>query len=125
MNEFTGQFYEIEQLEKENKRLKAELKKIRDTMNGNLKKNNSRIRELEMQIIKGLQSKGKDSIEYKGKVYHARAKIRHVRKSEKVKKEEIMNVLKETGEDEEEIENIYDKLSKAMRGDEHLEWSLK
>ena len=123
MNEFIGQFYEIEQLEKDIKREKNVLDIERKRVNAEIKKKNNRIKELRDQIIKGMREKGEESIEYKGKVYKAEPKIRRIRKKEDVKKTEIIKILEKI--DPEHVDKIYKELNNALKGEEVLEWSLK
>ena len=123
-NEFVGQFYEIEQLEKEVKRLKAVLDIERKRVNAQIKKKNERIKEIQKQIIDGMRETGKEELEYKGKVYKAEPKIRRVRKSEKTKKSDIIKVLEEKLGSE-DVESVYKELDQALKGEEFLEWSLK
>ena len=124
-NEFVGQFYEIEQLKKEVKRLKNILDIERKRVNTEIKKKNTRIAELQEQIIKGLKETGAESAEYKGKVYKAEPKIRRIRKKEDVKKSEILQILEKVDIGADHVEEVYKELTNALKGEEFLEWSLK
>ena len=106
--------YEIDSIDKELARLR---KKIRDL--------GKRKKELTANVIENLKESGEVSVTHNGKTYVLEERGRHCRKSDKKKKHDAILVLQEEGFHGAEAEEIYDKITEALKGPEQTTFVLK
>jgi len=106
--------YEIDGIDKELVRLR---KKVREL--------NDRKKSLMTQAITNMQDSGETSIVHRGKTYKLEERQRHTRKTDRKKKEDALLVLADEGFHGVEAEEMFDKLTGALRGPETINYTLK
>lgn len=106
--------YEIENIEKELVRLRTSVKEL-----------NSRKKDLERQIIEIMQDTDEQSITHNGKTYTLEETQHRGRKADKKKREDALAILAAEGYHGEEAEEMYNKLTSALRGPENITFKLK
>jgi hypothetical protein len=106
--------YEIQSIDKELVRLRKKTREL-----GSRKKN------LLNQIVEGMKETGDTEIIHKGKTFTLEEQLRHTRKNDKKRKEDIMELLNGEGFQGTEAEEMYEKISGAMRGPETKVYKLK
>ncbi len=106
--------YEIESIDKELSRLR---KKVREL--------NQRRKELLDQAVENMREAGEESITHRGKTYVLEERQRRGRKTDQKKKQDALLVLQDEGFHGEEAEEMYNKITGAMRGPETIVYTLK
>ncbi len=106
--------YEVDGIDKELSRLRKKMNEL-----------TKRKKELMVQAIDYMQESGETTIEHRGKTYVLEERSRHVRKNDKKKREDTMLILQEEGFDGVEAEEIYTKITDALRGPETRVYALK
>lgn len=106
--------YEINNIDKELTRLR---KKTRDL--------NDRKKILSQQAITAMRENDELQIKSGGKTYRVEEKAQYSRKGEKKKKEDAIAILIEEGYSKEDAEEMYIKLSGALKGVTKTTYVLK
>lgn len=106
--------YEIDGIEKELARLRKRVKSL-----------NTRKKQLMDQVITNMKDSGETEVTIRGKKYYLEERARHGRKTDKKRKEDALHVLQEEGFQGHEAEEMYDKLTDALRGPEQTIYTLR
>lgn len=105
--------YEIDNIDIEISRLRKNLKTL-----------NERKKELTTQVIDNIQNSGQDTIIHGGKKYVLQKRQKHTRKPDKKKKEDTMLILQDEGFNGIEAEEMYNKITNALKGPEKTHLTL-
>ena len=85
----------------------------------------TRKKNLISQAVENMQSMGQTRHDHAGKTYILEEKTLHTRKPTKKKHDDAILVLHEEGFDGTQAEEMYDKITNAMRGPTKLSYILK
>ena len=105
--------YEIDNIDVEVSRLRKEMKKLND-----------RKKELMTQAIENMKNNGEETITHRGKTYVLQERLKHTRKPDKKKKEDAMLILQDEGFHGTEAEEMYNKITDALKGPEKTTYTL-
>ena len=106
-----GIITEIENINKELKRLRSEIRRL-----------NKRKSHLEAISVETMKKQRKDQYEHNGQRYKVEERERRKRKTEKQKREDTMNLLRNFTSKPEEL---WKELDKTLRGESHTQLQLK
>lgn len=107
-------FYEIDSIDKELVRLRKKTSEL-----------NKRKKALVTNIIESLQDSGENTVTHKGKTYTLEERQRFGRKPDKKKREDALSILADGGFHGEDADEIYNKLTEALKGPEIVSYTLK
>jgi len=99
-------FYEVDSINKEIKRLRAEIKNL-----------DKRKNQLLDDLIKNMQENDQTEFIYNGKCYKLEAKQLRNRKKVSEKRQDIMQVIYNHGFENEEAEKVYTEFVDSLRGE--------
>lgn len=108
-----GLLAEKESIEKELKHLRQKTKTL-----------NKRKKEIEYLFVETLKKNKVDTYNYKNQMYKIEEREKRKRKSEKQKKSDLIQLLKEKY-NLPQAEKMSDDLIKTLKGEGHLEYKLK
>ena len=108
-----SKLYEVDQLDKEIKRLQVQIKDLRDRKNGFIQ-----------DVIRHMVENEIPEIEYSGKKFKVEPKVQRVRKKEKDRRKEAIEIITEHI-DGPEIEDIYEKIKESFQGGTKTVYALK
>nr|QBK87237.1 MAG: uncharacterized protein LCMAC201_01390 [Marseillevirus LCMAC201] len=106
--------YEIEGIDKELARLR---KKVREL--------NKRKKDLLEQAVNNMHESGETQIAHGGKTYILGERSQHVRKNDKKKRQDTLTILNDEGFHGDQADEMYDKITGALRGPETITYTLK
>jgi uncharacterized protein YlzI (FlbEa/FlbD family) len=104
-----GLLYEINNIDIELTRLRKKVFEL-----------NKRKQLLTSKIISNMKDSGETEIFHNGKKFVLEEAIRHSRKSDKNKKQDVLFVLQEQGVERPDAEELYSKLNKVLKGTEKV-----
>ncbi len=111
----TGGFlYEVQNIDKELVRLRKRIREL-----------NQRKKHLLNQIIDTMKEYGETNFIYQGKTYKLEEHKHRIRKNEKQKHQDTLDILNAEGFHKEEAEEMYEKLLDAYRGPESVSYKLR
>ena len=111
--DFGSILYEIDGIDKELARLRKKTSEL-----------NKRKKDLMTQAIEDMKESGETSVVHKGKTYTLEERPKHGRKTDKKKREDTLSILADEGFNGEEAEEMYNKLTGAMKGPETVIYKL-
>ena len=106
--------YEVEGIDKELARLRKEVREL-----------NNRKKDLLTQAVNNMKDSGDTQISHRGKTYILEERSRHARKNDKKKREDTLTILNDEGFHGNEADEVYVKLTDALRGPETFIYTLK
>lgn len=83
-----------------------------------LKNLNERKIELECAVVEYLDAKNEDGLVYRGKLYSREVKTRRGKKKKEESQRDVRKILIDHGIDSDQVTDVMDKVSNAMKGDE-------
>lgn len=99
--------YEIDEIDKELVRLRKVMRELGD-----------RKKQLTTKTIDTLKEKGETEYTHNGKKYMLEERVTHVRKTDKKKRQDAISILQEEGYETHEAEEMYEKITGALKGPE-------
>ncbi len=106
--------YEVDGIDKELARLRGKVREL-----------NKRKKDLMDQAIDNMKDSGDTSIIHRGKTYVLEERPRHGRKTDKKKRDDALVILADEGFHGEEADEMYSKLTGALRGPETVTYALR
>ena len=106
--------YEIDEIDKELTRLR---KVTRDL--------STRRKDLMNKTIEKLRERGDTEYTHNGKKYILEERVKHIRKPDKKKRQDAISILQDEGFENHEAEEMYEKITVALRGPETNVVTLK
>ena len=106
--------YEVDGIDKELARLRAKVREL-----------NKRKKDLMVQAVENMKKSGETSIVHRDKTYFLEERQRHGRKTDKKKREDALVILADEGFHGDEANEMYEKLTGALRGPETKIYRLR
>ncbi len=106
--------YEIDGIDKELARLRKRMNEL-----------NKRKKDLMTQAVEYMKDTGETQITHRGKTYILEERARHIRKNDKKKRDDTLTILNDEGFHGDEADEMYTKITGALRGPEMIIYKLK